>query len=608
MGTPYFCVRATNTAGSDTQCWDVAVLAAPLSPQFASSCAPFGAAGAPYHYDADDTVNVTGTAPMTFSLVTAPTGMTIDASGKLTWTPPASQAVVFSIRADNSAGSATQTCVVTVRPADPNAGAPLILRTANPVAAVGLNYFVGPGGKLLADGSKPITWSKVSGPSTFRIDAATGTITWKPATAGVQTIAVKATNAAGDDTYTFDVDVKAAAPSAPKAGIKGGGNISGPAPFTVNADAGDTTSSAKILSWTWSWGDGSPDSEGATATHTYTGCGGYVLRLTVTDEFGQTNTAEQLVAVTCGGLTPPTARIVMPVRTGQGSLAANFSAEIIPGTGTIHGQQWISTDGFSSDLAADSHTFQPGTHTLQLIVVDSNGLTAIDRVQVSVTDASGNEPPRVAVWATPPSGAAPIQITFGQSAVDPDGTIASATWTFLDGNTSTEAAPSKQYNEAFAERATYTVTDDKGLKGSALVNVNITSTSGDAAPEIISTPRLSIFAGQEYLYDKDGLPTVRGAGPFTFTLSTAPEGATIDGSTGKITWTPAATLSGNVDFTLQVTGKGGSAKQSWVVEVVDIGGGTTTPPPTGCSCAVVDPSLAWLALIALGALRRKRVR
>jgi len=85
----------------------------------------------------------------------------------------------------------------------------------------------------------------------------------------------------------------------------------------------------------------------------------------------------------------------------HGSLNGSFAADITPGSGQIRGTQWLSTDGFSSDQASDMHTFGPGGHTLQLIVVDVNGLTAIDRVTVTVTDGAGNSPPLLMAWADP---------------------------------------------------------------------------------------------------------------------------------------------------------------------------------------------------------------
>ena len=53
--------------------------------------------------------------------------------------------------------------------------------------------------------------------------------------------------------------------------------------------SGDTDGS--IVSYNWDFGDGSPDATTATASHTYATAGTYVATLTVTDDFGDTDTA-----------------------------------------------------------------------------------------------------------------------------------------------------------------------------------------------------------------------------------------------------------------------------------------------------------------------------
>ncbi|RMD96954.1 MAG: choice-of-anchor D domain-containing protein, partial [Calditrichaeota bacterium] len=66
--------------------------------------------GDPYSYDADNTVDATGTAPITFSLLTGPTGFTVDAGGLVTWTPDSTQVGLqhVEIVATNSVGADTQ--------------------------------------------------------------------------------------------------------------------------------------------------------------------------------------------------------------------------------------------------------------------------------------------------------------------------------------------------------------------------------------------------------------------------------------------------------------------------------------------------------------------
>src|SRR5207248_3117875 len=121
-----------------------------------------------------------------------------------------------------------------------------------------------------------------------------------------------------------------------------------------------------------------------------------------------------------------------------------------------------STDGFFSDQPADSHGFTPGGYTLQLIVVDAKGLSAIDRVQLRVPDASQNQPPFATVSADPAGGAPPIAIKFIPDYGDPDGFVNSASWTFSDGSTVSDVTPTKSYDHPTQERAVFTVIDNRG--------------------------------------------------------------------------------------------------------------------------------------------------
>lgn len=78
-----------------------------------TSVPPFGNAnvGAPYTYQ----VTATGASPITFSVIVAPSGMTVNATGLVQWTPGPSQlgAHTVTIRAANPAGFGEQTYTVT---------------------------------------------------------------------------------------------------------------------------------------------------------------------------------------------------------------------------------------------------------------------------------------------------------------------------------------------------------------------------------------------------------------------------------------------------------------------------------------------------------------
>jgi len=191
-------------------------------------------------------------------------------------------------------------------------------------------------------------------------------------------------------------------------------------------------------------------------------------------------------------------------------------------------------------------------------------------------------------------------VKFQGAAFDPDGAVVSAVWKFLDGTMSMEGSPMRSYDTPLTERAVFTATDDKGLSSSAVVEVEITAASGEVPPTIVSAPRTSVYAGVPYTYDKDGLPTARGTGPFSFALAASPMGATIDKDTGKIDWTP--TIDQMADFKLDVTGKAGKATQSWKVEVVKSG----VAQKSGCGCGTDGGLLGVLSSLVLLRLRRRR--
>lgn len=95
---------------------------------------------------------------------------------------------------------------------------------------------------------------------------------------------------------------------------------------------------------------------------------------------------------------------------------------------------------------------------------------------------------------------------------------------------------------------TVTVTDDKD---EVYHNFTVTVEEIDLPPTILSTPVTTAKVGIEYTY------TVLARDPeertLTFGLATFPSGMTIDGGTGKISWTPAAEQVGTVHVALTVT-------------------------------------------------------
>ncbi len=163
-----------------------------------------------------------------------------------------------------------------------------------------------------------------------------------------------------------------------------------------------------------------------------------------------------------------------------------------------------------------------------------------------------NLPPAVSITAQPPSGAAPLSVSFTSTAADRDGTIVSYAWEFGDGSTSSAASPSHQYAAAGSFTARLTVTDNRGGTAEAQTTVTV------SAPPANQPPTLTINA----------TPT-SGMAPLTvnFISSAAdPDGSIAsyawafgDGSTSvEVSPSHTYTSAGNFTATLTVTDNQGA--------------------------------------------------
>lgn len=115
-----------------------------VGPTITSTPATTATAGAAYAYDGDGRVAASGTAPITFSLVSGPAGMSVASDGLVTWTPTGAQTGLqhVVVGAANTFGSTTQAFDVTVA-----AGAATAVR----VNVGGPNFTDGGGNLFVAD-------------------------------------------------------------------------------------------------------------------------------------------------------------------------------------------------------------------------------------------------------------------------------------------------------------------------------------------------------------------------------------------------------------------------------------------------------------------------
>ncbi len=164
-----------------------------------------------------------------------------------------------------------------------------------------------------------------------------------------------------------------------------------------------------------------------------------------------------------------------------GAIAFSASGSRDP-DGSIASYRWAFSDGVTSTQASPSRSFATaGNYTVTLTVTDNQGATATDQASITIGGGGGGNLPPVAEANGPYSGTAgsPISLSSAGSS-DPDGSIASYSWSFSDGTTSTQANPAKSFTSAGSYIATLTVTDNQGA--TAVDQASVTVTSGGGTP------------------------------------------------------------------------------------------------------------------------------
>ena len=190
-GTVDVTVRATNSVGTDTTSFQIIVYEAP---EITSLPIILMLYGEEYVYP----VEATGTPPPTFTLTEAPSGMTIDAAGTITWLPAASGIYAVTVKASNLAGIDTQSYMLSVWQAPQINSAPDLTAEVDMLYAYDVN----------ADGYPEPTYTLTVAPAGMTINAS-GLIQWTPTTPGTAAVTVQASNSAGNDTPIVYADCAA---------------------------------------------------------------------------------------------------------------------------------------------------------------------------------------------------------------------------------------------------------------------------------------------------------------------------------------------------------------------------------------------------------------
>jgi len=280
--------------------------------------------------------------------------------------------------------------------------------------------------------------------------------------------------------------------------------VKAPGSLTFN---GDTSSDDDGFITTYNWSVSNVVVVSiANATINFATEGSYVVSLTVTDDFGATNTTSVTVTVTPPDNILPIS--ILTVDKNSGVINDTFIFNVSNSTdpdGSIILYQLDFGDGTSTkfvNAAPISHIYRTvGVFTAKLTVTDNrNGVSLETSNSVQIITIN-NQPP-VASFSYSPTGAFTFDpISFTDNSSDPENALSRWSWDYGDGTTFTttdplQKNPTKSYNKGNKNYSvTLTVYDNFNLSNSTSQIVRINNRKPFAVISTSSTPRNNVITG-----------------------------------------------------------------------------------------------------------------
>ncbi|WP_086543663.1 DUF4082 domain-containing protein, partial [Algoriphagus antarcticus] len=176
---------------------------------------------------------------------------------------------------------------------------------------------------------------------------------------------------------------------------------------------------------------------------------------------------------------------------GSSTAIVSISAPVV----TDNCDNLLEATGTRSDGLALSDVYPFGLTTITWTAADASGNQA-DEVLQTVTVKDGTAPIAVAS-ATPQTGMAPLLVVFSSEGSTDNVAIASYTWNFGDGTSSTEANPSHTYATAGTYSVSLTVTDAEGLSDAETIQLAVF----EPTPEYDFSLYLNAGSSQTVIYE-----------------------------------------------------------------------------------------------------------
>lgn len=391
-------VVASNSAGESTQEFDVSVGGAGLV-QIADTANRRAQRGVGYVYDADRSVDVSppGTPVRLLSVSDPSQQFIVSPSGEVSWIP--SKAGTFSVQLGAGLPVAT-TYQFEVEVQEPSTDSPVAIGVATPEEGEAPLATVLDGtGSTAAPGRTLVLWSWEKGDGSPPRWASTSQVTYAQPGGYVARLEV-ADDLGSRASVPVDVSVGEGGVLPPRGRIVVSSKESvGQGRTSVSFSCECSDPGGRPLSLRWLFGDGVSAVEAA-PTHVYTSSSVFRVRLEVSNGLLVTRLTEDL-ELRDGELRPPFVRAWGEPVVGRAPLEVKFTSAASDFDGLIVSREWSFGEGASAIADVTTRRFeQPGHYTVSFRATDDDGLSSMDFLEVTVTDAAGLSPP---VFVSAPS-------------------------------------------------------------------------------------------------------------------------------------------------------------------------------------------------------------
>jgi PKD repeat protein len=280
--------------------------------------------------------------------------------------------------------------------------------------------------------------------------------------------------------------------------------VKAPGSLTLN---GDNSSDEDGLISAYSWSvSNAVVATTPNATINFTTEGIYVVSLTVTDDFGATNTTSVSINVTPPDNILPLAILAVDKNSGviNDTFAFNVSGSRDP-DGSIILYQLDFGDGSTTQFVNPTlvyHVYKSvGIYTAKLSVTDNRNGVSLETANSVQIITINNQPP-VASFSYGPVGSFTFDpITFTDSSSDPENELSRWSWDYGDGTSFAttdplQKNPTKSYSDGNKDyTVSLTVYDNFGLSNSTSQIVRINNRKPFAVISTNSTPRNNVISG-----------------------------------------------------------------------------------------------------------------